>query len=316
MIEAAPRGIWPILYAFFAPNGTLCRASMRRQVEALVAGGVPGIAALGLATEVHKLTPDERRQVLHWLIEDAAGRVPVAITVFGETEAEQIGFVREAAAAGAAWVILQPPPRRPLAEDELLRFFGKVADAAPVPVAIQNAPQYLGVGLGDEALLALRRHHPNFRLLKGEAGALDIARTIRALDGEVAVLNGRGGLELPDMHRAGCAGLIPAPECFDVQWRIWQAMERGRDAEADALYRRILPLITFVMQSIPQFLCYGKRLAARRLGLGEVVDRPPCLAPEPLGLALLDRWSRGLGSWPAGLDARTGPDGRSRQVIS
>jgi 4-hydroxy-tetrahydrodipicolinate synthase len=306
----APRGIWPILYAFFAPDGGLCRDSMRRQVEVLVAGGVPGIAALGLATEVQKLTPDERRLVLHWLIEDAAGRVPVAVTVFGETEAEQIGFVREAAAAGAAWVILQPPPRRPLAEDELLRFFGRIADAAPVPVAIQNAPQYLGVGLGDAALLALRRQHPNFCLLKGETGALDIARTIAALRGEVAVLNGRGGLELPDMHRAGCSGLIPAPECFDVQLRIWQAMDAGRDEEADALYRGILPLITFVMQSIPQFLCYGKRLAARRFGLGEVVDRPPCLAPEPLGLAALARWSRGLDRWSDHLGASGGPQGR------
>lgn len=316
MTVAGPGGIWPILYAFFSPGGGLCRESMRRQVEVLVAGGVPGIAALGLATEVHKLTVDERRQVLHWLVEDTAGRVPVAITVYGEDEAEQIGFAREAAAAGAAWVILQPPPRRPLPEDQLLRFFGRVADAAPVPVAIQNAPQYLGVGLSDASLLALRRQHPNFLLLKGEAGALEIARTIAALRGEVAVFNGRGGLELPDMHRAGCAGLIPAPECFDVQLRIWRAMAVGREAEADELYRRILPLITFVMQSIPQFLCYGKRLAARRLGLGEVVDREPCLAPEPLGLAALARWSRDLPEWRDELDGFPAPEAQPRAIIS
>jgi len=98
------------------------------------------------------------------------------------------------------------------------------------------------------------------------------------------VFNGRGGLELPDCLRAGCAGLIPAPECFDVQVRILEAVRRGEEDEAERLYREILPLIVFLMQSVDQFLCYGKRIAARRLGLGEVVDREPCQRPTPLGL--------------------------------
>jgi 2-keto-3-deoxy-L-arabinonate dehydratase len=287
-------GIYPILYAFFGRDGRLDRAAMRRQVEACVRGGAHGIAALGLATEVAKLSPDERRQVMEWALEDAAGRVPVAITVFGETPAVQAGFVRAAAEAGASWVILQPPPTRPISEAELVRFFGEVVDASPLPVAVQNAPQYIGVGLGDAGLLELRRRHANLVLLKGEGSALEVARTIEALRGEVAVFNGRGGLELPDCLRAGCAGLIPAPECFDAQVRIFEAMRRGDEAEADRLYRDILPLVVFLMQSIDQFLCYGKRVAARRLGLGEVFDRQPAQAPTPLGLAVADRLAAAL----------------------
>jgi 2-keto-3-deoxy-L-arabinonate dehydratase len=290
-------GIYPILYAFFGPDGRLDREAMRAQVNACVAGSAHGIAALGLATEVSKLSPAERRLVMEWTLEDAAGRVPVAITVFGETPEVQIEFVRAAAGAGASWVILQPPPARPLGESELLRFFGEVADAAPIPVAIQNAPQYLGVGLGDGALLALRRNHPNFLMLKGEASALEIARTVKALRGEVAVFNGRGGLELLDVLRAGCAGMIPAPECFDVHVRIYEAMRRGDEAEAERLYREVLPLIVFAMQSVDQFLCYGKRVAARRLGLREVFDREPCQRPEPLGLQAMERYAAALPDW-------------------
>jgi 4-hydroxy-tetrahydrodipicolinate synthase len=287
-------GIYPILYAFFDAAGRLDRYAMRLQAEACVAAGAHGVAALGLATEVSKLTPAERRQVMEWLLEDVGGRVPVAITVFGETPAVQIEFVKAAAAAGANWAILQPPPTRPLGEADLVRFFGAVADASPIPIAIQNAPQYIGVGLSDDGLLALRRQHPNFVLLKGESSALEIARTIENLRGEVTVFNGRGGLELPDCLRAGCAGLIPAPDSFDVQVRIFEAMQAGDAATADRLYRDILPLIVFVMQSVDQFLCYGKRLAARRLGLDPVHDRAPGQAPTELGLAILDRLARGL----------------------
>jgi 4-hydroxy-tetrahydrodipicolinate synthase len=294
MTTAAFEGVYPILYAFFDRAGRLDREAMRRQVEACVAGGAHGVAALGLATEVGKLSAAERREVMGWVLEDVGGRLPVAITVFGETPEVQAGFVRAAAEAGASWVILQPPPTRPLSEAELLRFFGRVMDASPIPVAVQNAPQYIGVGLGDAGLLELRRQHANFVLLKGEASALEVERTIGALGGEVAVFNGRGGLELPDCLRAGCAGMIPAPECFDVQVRVFEAVRCGDDEEAERLYGEILPLIVFTMQSIDQFLCYGKRVTARRLGLGEVFDREPCQRPTPLGLAIAARRSAGL----------------------
>ncbi len=53
-----------------------------------------------------------------------------------------------------------------------------------------------------------------------------------------------------------------------------------------------------VMQSMDQFLCYGKRLIARRLGLGEVHDRQPALAPSAFGLACLERHAARLDPWP------------------
>lgn len=288
-------GIYPILYAFFRGDGGLDREAMRLQAEACVAMGAHGVAALGLATEVSKLTKAERHDVMTWLAEDVDGRLPTAITVFGATPEEQIGYVKAAADLGAAWVILQPPQGDPIGEADLICFFGKVMDASPIPVAIQNAPQYLGVGLTDDGLKTLCRNHANFQLLKGEGSALQIADTVQATNGALAVFNGRGGLELTDNFRAGCKGMIPAPECADVQVRIYKLMQAGDEAEAERLYAEILPLITFLMQSVDQFLCYGKRLTARRLGLGDVFDRAPSKRPTDLGLACLDRYSRSLG---------------------
>ena len=295
MIKA--RGIYPILYAFFNEKNKLDRKAMQQQVEACIALGAHGIAALGLATEVSKLSVAERHDVMSWLAEDVAGCLPIAITVYGDTPDEQIAFVNAAIEAKAAWVILQPPQASPIDEPDLIRFFGRVMDAAPIPVAIQNAPQYLGTGLSDKGLHTLCRNHPNFSLLKGEGSALQIHDTIKAVDGALDVFNGRGGLELTDNLRAGCAGMIPAPECADVQVRVYEHMQAGQDVEAERLYADILPLITFLMQSVDQFLCYGKRLTARRLGLSKVYDRAPSQRPTDLGLACLERYSRHLASF-------------------
>jgi len=287
-------GIYPILYAFFDASGRPRRAPIVAQVEAAIRHGAHGVAVLGLATETNKLDAAERRAIMEWTAEAVAGRVPLAVTVAEPSVHGQVAFVRAAHDAGADWVILQPPPVSGLAETEYLRFFGAVADASPIPVAIQNAAQFLGIGLSNAGLRTLNRNHPNVCLLKGEAPAATIARLIEDTEGAYRVFNGRGGLELPDCLRAGCAGMIPAPECFDLQVAVYDAMRAGREDEAEAHYRAMLPLVTFMMGSIDTFVCYGKRIVARRLGLGDVHDRPPAQRPIPFGTAMMERFLAAL----------------------
>ncbi|WP_417513468.1 dihydrodipicolinate synthase family protein [Minwuia sp.] len=292
------RGIYAILYAFFDADGALDRDAMRRQTEACIASGAHGMAALGLATEVHKLTPAERLDVMRWLIEDTAGRVPVSITVYGNQPPEQIAFVEQAARLGVDWVILQPPRDRTVSEAELLSFFAEVMNASPLPCAIQNAPAFLPNSLSDSGLVRLAERCPNFTLLKGEGSALDIRAAIEATGDRLDVLNGRGGLELTDNFRAGCSGMIIAPELADVQVRIWEMLLSGDETGAEKVYADILPLVTFLMQSVEQFICYGKRLTAQRLELGPVHDRAPTQAPTDLGLDCLKRYAAGLEPYP------------------
>jgi len=44
-------------------------------------------------------------------------------------------------------LILQLTPVTGISELELQSFFGSVADQIDIPIAIQNAPDYLGIGL-------------------------------------------------------------------------------------------------------------------------------------------------------------------------
>jgi 4-hydroxy-tetrahydrodipicolinate synthase len=299
-MEPTFAGIWPILYAFFNGAGSLDRALMRRQAEICVRGRAHGMAVLGLATEVAKLTPVERRSVVEWAAEDLRGRLPLAVTIFGATQEEQSEAVAHAAAHGAVLAILQPPREPSLGEAGLIDFFARVMDRAPIAMGIQNAPEYLGIGLSPDGIAELSCRCANFRVLKGEGPAVLLARVVQAAEGRLAVFNGRGGLELPDNLRAGCAGLIPAPDCFEAQVDIYAAMRRGDEEEAERLYREILPAIVFVMQSIEHLICYGKRLVAARMGVERVYDRAPALPPTPFGEAAVARFAARLGAYRDG----------------
>jgi len=288
-------GVYAILYAFFDAEGRLDRGAMRRQVEASIDAGAHGIAALGLATEVQKLTRDERWGIMDWAAEDVAGRRPLAFTIFGVSVKEQEEEARRAAASGADWLIHQPPPERPRDEAALVDFFAAAIASHALPTAVQNAPAYLGYGLGPSGLAELRRRAPRFLALKGEGPAVEIAETTRALGPGFPVFAGRGGLEITDSLRAGCAGLIVAPDVVDHLAAIFEAMRVGAEVEAEACYRKILPAIVFVMQSLDTLIAYGKRLSAWRMGFDVAHDRAPALAPTPFGLSLARRFASELG---------------------
>ncbi|QOF73026.1 dihydrodipicolinate synthase family protein [Aminobacter sp. SR38] len=287
-------GIHAILYALFDDQEKLDRSAMRRQVELCLGVGVHGMAALGLATEASKLTDAERRMVMDWIAEDTGGKVPLALTIFGASVAEQIAQVRHAESVGADWLILQPPMVGQYGAAEYIRFFGRVAEATDLPVAIQNAPAFMGRGLSSSEISDLVRQHPNIQLVKGEGPVVDIAGLVEATGGKLPIFNGRAGLEMLDNLRIGCRGLILAPDCIDYAVAAYDAFVCGDEQEALLHYRTMLPAVVSTMQGIEHLMAYGKRLFASRAGL-LVQDRTPALRPNAVGLAMIERFATDLG---------------------
>ena len=293
-------GIYPMLFGLFTPDDRLDRKAMRRQVEAIVRARAHGVAVLGLATEAHKMSTAERRTLIDWVAEDLNERLPLSVTV-GETSVSgQIELARAAVEARASWIVLQPPQAKGVAESALIRFYGVIADALPIPVGLQIAPEYLGSSVSSRGLIALQAQHPNVRILNVEFTALEVARLIEETEGRFDVFNGRAGLEMPDSVRAGCVGFIPGAESTDELVRIYEGLTSGSPEEAaraEEAYRRLAPLLTFLMASIDQFLVYGKRLAVRRFGLdpASAVVRLPTAGSTPFGESIADHWAQPLG---------------------
>lgn len=295
-------GVYPILYSFFDAEGRLDREAMRRQVNGAIAGGAHGIAVMGLATEVGKLDVNERRQVIDWVGEDIGGRVPFAVTVGEGSVPGQIEFVKAAVAAGADWAILQPPAIQGVPEIEYVRFLGAVADRSEVPLAVQNAPGLMATSLSNNAMKTLNKQHSNVCLLKGEGPAVYLKQLMDDTEGAFDIFGGIAGIQFPDSLRAGCVGMIPAVDLFDPQVRIYELMRQGTPeaiAEAEAMHRELLPLIVFMMSSVENFIAYGKRLAAKRLGLENGAARQPSVPVTEFGLQVMEHWAAHLGPLPA-----------------
>jgi 2-keto-3-deoxy-L-arabinonate dehydratase len=283
-----------MIYAFFDDRGELLRAPVVASVEAMIRNGVHGVAVLGLASEVNKLSRENRLRLLEWVSETNAGRVPLSVTVAENSVAGQIEFAKLAKERGADWLVLQPPPVSHIGEDQLLSFFGAVIDKIDLPAGIQNAPQYLGIGLSNAGLRELARRHANFVVAKTECSGVALAQLVEETEGLFDVFNGRGGFELPDVVRAGAAGIIPGGESFDIFVKAYDAMRAGREEDALSHYKEVLPLIVFLEESIDHLVTYGKRVLAMRLGVEAGVSPLPSTVCTEFGLASIRRFAEAL----------------------
>lgn len=285
-------GIHAVLYALFQQDERIDPEAMRAQVTHCVAHGCDGITVLGLATEVLKLSFAERRQMIEIVGAALGGARPYSVTIAGNSVAEQSEMARIAAANGADWLILQPPLAGNYDAEVYLDFLARVAQNTDLPVALQNAPQYLGRGLSAQDIASLRSRCPNLAAIKAEDGAETLAPLVAAGDG-LAVLGGRGGQELIACLQAGATGFVLAPDIAPVAGRILAHWQAGRIDDAQRLYAAATPAIDFAMQSLEHLIAYGKRIFAEQAGL-PVHDRAPALVPTPADLERAQHWAATL----------------------
>ena len=164
-------------------------------------------------------------------------------------------------------------------------------------VGIQNAKEYINVGLNYKQILKLYKKFNNFRAIKGEASAILIQEEIKKYPKDLKVFNGRGGQEIIDNFLAGCSGIIPSLDSADTFLKIYKLIQKKKINEARNLYKKILPSIIFSMQSIDSLVCYGKRITAYRMGIKKVYDRSPGLIPTDFGINLAKYYSKNLGKF-------------------
>ena len=292
------KGIFPIIYCFFNKNNTLDKKLILEEIELIKKIGSNGIASLGLATEVNKLSFNEKKFIIELVAENCVGSIPAAVTIQGSSLHEYIKLIDVAKNNQADWIILQPLIKKNTTDKDCYNFFKKLIPyVGDTIVGIQNAKEYLGVGLKSKDIIKLYKTYDNFRAIKGESSAALIQTEISKYPKDLRVFNGRGGQEIVDNFIVGCRGIVPALENADNFIKIYKYIQNKKFDNAHKEYMQILPSIVFIMQSINSLVCYGKRICAYRMGVKTIYDRSPGMIPTSFGLRKSKEIAKNLGSF-------------------
>ncbi len=243
-------GIYPIAPTPFTASGDLDLDGQRRVLDCMIDQGVDGICVLANYSEQFLLTDVERATLVDVCLTHVAGRVPVIVTCSHFSTRIAAERARGAAAAGAAMLMLMPPYHGTgLRADEagILQHFARVADAASIPIMVQDAP-LSGVNLSVPFLVRLAREIPSARYFKIEMPGT--AAKLRALieaggDAIAGPFDGEESITLMADLDAGATGTMPSALLPDLIKPVLDHYRSGRRKDAAAAYARVLPLINY-----------------------------------------------------------------------
>src|SRR5437867_6660178 len=102
-------GILSIVYTPFDADGAIDLEDLERLVDYLVGAGAHGLAAVGGASECHKLALEERRALAEATVRFAADRVPVVVGTSATNTPDAVALSRHAEAIGSRALLLTPP---------------------------------------------------------------------------------------------------------------------------------------------------------------------------------------------------------------
>jgi len=293
-------GIVPPLVTPLSDHDTLDVPGLERLVEHVLAGGVHGLFLLGTSGEAPSLSYRLRRELVGRVCRQVGGRVPVLVGVTDTAMVESLRMARAAADAGAAAVVLAPPPYFPVGQTDLRRYVERIVEDLPLPLFLYNMPSHSKLVFQLEILGELV-DSPRIAGLKDSSGDIDYFRAVRRLTAgreDFALLMGPEEL-LAEAVRSGanggvCGGANLRPKLYVDLYHA------ARSADPDAM-RRLHEEVLRISQAVYRSdqnsagVIKGIKCVLSLLGVCRDVVAPPLHALEPSQQEKIRRALPGLG---------------------
>lgn len=280
------KGIVTVLNTPFTSDDLVDLEALRNNVKEALRAGVAGILVPAMAAEVYKLSHSERLEMLSTVLETAGDRIPV-IGGAGEQDLYKSKELLKAYIdLGCKNVLFQIP----FVDENLFRnHFMELAALDPEMIMLQDWDA-TGYGLSDDLIIDLFEKVAAFRCLKIETVPAG-PKYSRILDLTKGQLNVSGGWAVTQMmeglHR-GVHAFMPTGMHY-IYTAIYQYFEEGFIAEAEALFKEIIPVLAFSNQHLDISIHFFKRLLYRQGIYSTPNVRHPILPFDALHQKLADK---------------------------
>jgi 4-hydroxy-tetrahydrodipicolinate synthase len=289
-------GVFSVLPTPFDSSGGIDAGSLKRVVDLFIADGVNGLTALGVTSEVARLTEPERETVLDIVLAHVNGRVPVAAGTTADGVRTCIEYTRRAKAAGAAAVMISPPRMPKINTEAVANHFAAVASAVDLPIIVQDYPPISGYTMEVSLLARIARDVPAARTIKLEdpPTPFKTSRILEQAQGiSVAIFGGLGGVFLLEELLAGAAGAMTGFAYPAILVRVVSLFRAGQLDEAASVFYSHVPLMRFEFQE-GIGMAIRKEVLRRRGAIADAGIRPPGGTLDQTTREALDRimkWS-------------------------
>ena len=253
-------GILTVLNTPFDAANRVDLLAVQRNVRRAINSGVSGILVPAMASEVGKLTTSERETLIETVLQESNGAVPViGGASAGSTEA-RVANLRRMTALGCDGILVAVPYEDATSYRQTLE---TLAREDPPFLMIQDW-DFNGYGAPVELIAKLFEEIPQFRSLKVEvvpAGA-KYTEVLEATEGRLHVAGGWAVGQMIEGLDRGVHAFMPTG-MHEIYCEIYRRYSGGNRAGAEALFRKLLPVLAFANQHLDISIHFFKRLLYR-----------------------------------------------------
>ena len=259
------RGVYCVIQTPLDKNDNIDSDVLKREIDWLIASGVKGLV-LAMVSEVMRFTADERRGQWQVVLKIVDKRVPLIVSVGGESTAIATALARSAEADGATALMATPPASFPATSSEIYTYYAAIIEAVKIPLIVQDASNYMGQPLELELYGDLIKKYGTERVqFKPEAKPVKerVAALQEIANGQAKIYEGQSGIDLLDTHPLGLAGTMPGGEIPWAIIKLWDCLEEKNLDQARKIHGLISKLVAF-QKTIDGYVAVEKYLLVKQ----------------------------------------------------
>jgi 4-hydroxy-tetrahydrodipicolinate synthase len=266
----------------FDNHGDIDFQGLKKLTNHLIDGGVEYLVVMGTTGESVTLSQAEKKTVLDFVIEKAAGRCKIVYGVGGNNTAQLVETLNQTDFKGVDALLSVSPYYNKPTQEGIYQHYKALAEASTLPIILYNVPGRTGSNMSAQTTLRLAYDFENIIAIKEASGNMEqVMEIIQGRPEGFLVISGDDNLTFP-MLALGGDGVISVsgqayPAIFSEMVRM---CIRGEIAAARAAH---FQLFHFTQLLFAEGNPGGIKVALEQLGICGPTMRQP-LWPVSQGL--------------------------------
>ena len=194
----------------FTKKSSIDFDSIDKLVELAINTKCHGIVTMGVMGEAHRLTENERNDVIKHVSKRVNNRIPITVGVSGESIEIVSQRVKESNFLDANYILCSPPKMIKTNENVLLEFFKGISKNNNLPIVLQDLPQETGVNLTAEFIdkISTKVSQIKFIKLEDPPTPKKISEILSKTSNKLGIFGGLGGAFLIEELMRGAIGTM------------------------------------------------------------------------------------------------------------
>lgn len=182
--------------------------ALARLVEHLIKNGTDYLVVCGTTAETPTLTEQEKEDITRFVLQCAAGRLPIVLGVGGNNTKAVVEKLNTYDFSGIDAILSVTPYYNKPSQEGLYQHFAAIANASPLPIILYNVPGRTGVNMTADTTLRLAKEFKNICAVKEASGNFtQIDDIIKNKPKDFMVISGDDGITFP-LITLGAVGVI------------------------------------------------------------------------------------------------------------